>query len=84
MADETTATWQCPKDGTAMQQKGRRGRGPWRCPTCGGIFLDTAGMRGGRKRPSIWQSMLTSVFWSVLATVVVRKMRARKSTPPQA
>ena len=81
MADESATTWQCPKDGTAMQK--RRGRGPWRCPTCGGIFVDTAAMRRGRKKPSVVRSMLTSVVWSVLATVVVRKLRNRGSQKPK-
>ena len=81
MADKAQGAWQCPKDGTAMQRKGRRG--PWRCPECGSIFLDTAAMRGGRKGPSVLMSVFTSVFWSVLATVVVKKLRARKSTTPQ-
>ncbi len=81
MADGTRGTWACPKDGTAMERKGRRG--PWRCPECRGVFFDTAAMRGGRKGPPVLTSVFTSVFWSVLATVVVRKMRARKDRRPQ-
>lgn len=80
MADETQGTWACPKDGTAMQHKGRRG--PWRCPECGSIFIDTAATRGRRTGPSVLMSVFTSVFWSVLATIVVRKLRARKSKTP--
>lgn len=77
MTDETQTAWQCPKDGTAMAQMGRRG-GAWRCPECHGVFIDTATMRGGRRgRPPVWQPVLMSVFWSVIATVVARKLLRR-------
>lgn len=70
MTDKTTA-WQCPKDGAAMAPMGRR-TGAWRCPDCRGIFLDTEAMRLGRAgRPPVW----SPVLMSVLATVVVRRLR---------
>ncbi len=81
--DETPKTWQCPKDGTAMQPMGRRS-GAWRCPACRGIFIDTEAMRRGRRgRPSTWSPIVTSVLFSLLATFVVRRLRRRlsKQTP---
>lgn len=84
MTDEATATWQCPKDGTTMAPMGRRGRGgAWRCPTCGGIFIDVATMRRGRAgSPPWWAPVFTSVFVSLLATVVARRLRRRKDPMP--
>jgi len=81
VTDETLTAWQCPKDGTAMQPLGRRGRGGvWRCPTCRGIFIDTEVMRGGRSgRPPAWVPLVSSVAWSLLAVAVVRRLRRRTS-----
>ena len=77
MTDEAKTAWQCPKDGMAMQPLGRRS-GAWRCPTCRGMFMDTEAMRRGR--PPTWVPVLTSVLVSLLATVVVRRLRRR---PPK-
>jgi Transcription factor zinc-finger len=79
VSDETKPAWQCPKDGVAMQPLGRRA-GAWRCPTCRGIFMDIAAMRRGR--PSKWSPMLTSVLMSLLATVVVRRLRRHADKKP--
>jgi hypothetical protein len=80
MTDETQTEWKCLKDGAAMQPMGRRGRGgAWRCPTCRGIFIDSEAMRRGR--PPWWAPVLTSVILSLLATVVVRRLR--KHPPKQ-
>jgi hypothetical protein len=79
MTDETRTTWQCPKDGAAMTQMGRR-TGAWRCPDCGGMFIDVTTMRRGRGgRPPAWVPMLSSVAWSLLALAVVRRLRRRPS-----
>ncbi len=69
-----------------MAQMGRRGRGgAWRCPTCGGIFIDVATMRRGRGgRPPAWVPVLSSVAWSLLALAVVRRLRRRPSPKPRA
>jgi hypothetical protein len=72
MTEETETGWKCPKDGTAMQSLGRRS-GAWRCPACKGMFMDTEAMRRGR--PSKWSPMLTSVLMSLVATMVVRRLR---------
>ena len=77
MTDETETAWKCPKDGIVMQPLGRRS-GAWRCPTCKGIFMDTEAMRRGR--PPKWSPVLTSVLVSLLATVVVRRLRRRSRT----
>ena len=86
MTDETTATRQCPKDGTTMAPMGRRGRGgAWRCPTCGGIFIDTEALRRGRAgSPPWWAPVVTSVIMSLLATVVVRRLRRRNGHKSEA
>ena len=78
MTGETKVAWQCPKDGTAMEPMGRRGRGKaWRCPTCRGVFLDVEGMRhdGQGQQPPKWAPMVSSVLFSLLATYVVRRLR---------
>ena len=79
MTDEATATRQCPKDGATMGPMGRRGRGgAWRCPTCGGIFIDMGTRRRGRgARPPALVPVLSSVAWSLLALAVVRRLRRR-------
>jgi predicted RNA-binding Zn-ribbon protein involved in translation (DUF1610 family) len=86
MTDETTAAWQCPKDGATMAPMGRRRRGgAWRCPDCGGVFIDVGTMRRGRgARPPAWVPVLSSVAWSLLALAVVRRLRRRPSrkSPP--
>jgi predicted RNA-binding Zn-ribbon protein involved in translation (DUF1610 family) len=74
MTEETATTWQCPKDGTVMQARGRRS-GAWRCPTCRGMFMDTETMR--QRRPPKWAPVVTSVLVSLSATVVVRRLRRR-------
>ncbi len=80
MTDETTRTWPCPKDGTAMTPLGRRARGgAWRCPTCRGIFLDTEAVRRMRGERPAWMPVLMSVLWSLLAVAVVRRLRRHKS-----
>ena len=71
MTDETETAWKCPKDGTVMQPLGR-GSGAWRCPTCKGIFMDTAAMR--HRRPPTWSPVLTSIVMSLLATTVARRL----------
>ena len=88
MTDETTSAWACPKDATAMEPMGRRGRGgAYRCPTCKGVFLDVEAMRSGRKgQPPKWAPMVMSIVMSLLATFVVRRLLARRkgssSQPP--
>jgi hypothetical protein len=79
MTDETTAAWQCPKDGAVMQPLGRQGRGgAWRCPTCRGVFIDTEAMRRGRAgSPPWWGPVVTSIAMSLLATFVARRLRRR-------
>ena len=81
MTDETKTAWPCPKDGSAMQPMGRRGRGgAWRCPACRGVFIDTEAMRRGRGgQPPMWAPFVMSVLMSLLATFVVRRLRRRMS-----
>jgi hypothetical protein len=74
MTDETQTAWKCPKDGTVMQPLGRRS-GAWRCPSCKGVFMDTEAIRRGRAPK--WSPVLTSILVSLLATVVVRRLRRR-------
>lgn len=83
MTDETATPWLCPKDATAMEPMGRRGRGgAWRCPTCRGVFLDVEAMRRGRRgRPPKWAPVVTSVLMSLLATFVVRRLLRRGKQP---
>jgi hypothetical protein len=81
VTDETKTAWPCPKDGSAMQPMGRRGRGgAWRCPACRGVFIDTEAMRRGRGgQPPMWAPFVMSVLMSLLATFVVRRLRRRMS-----
>jgi hypothetical protein len=80
VSDEAKTAWSCPKDGTAMAQMGR-GMGAWRCPECRGIFLDVTAMRRGRmERPPMGPSVLKGIFWSVLATMVVRRLLRRRGS----
>jgi hypothetical protein len=74
MTDETTSAWACPKDATAMEPMGRRGRGgAYRCPTC----------RGEGQSPK-WAPVVSSVLMSLLATFVVRRLlRRRKGSSSQ-
>jgi hypothetical protein len=89
MTDETTSAWACPKDATAMEPMGRRGRGgAYRCPTCKGVFLDVEAMRSGRKgQPPKWAPVVSSIVMSLLATFVVRRLlrhRTESSSQPPA
>ena len=79
MTDETTSAWACPKDATAMEPLGRRGRGDARrCPTCRGIFFDVEATRRARAgRSAKWAPFVMSVAMSLLATFVVRRLRRR-------
>lgn len=80
MTEEPRIALECPKDRTAMEPMGRR-RGAWRCPECRGIFLDRAAMPGGAAgRPPAWAPVVMSVVMSVLATVIVRRLRRPKSS----
>jgi hypothetical protein len=83
MTDETVTGWACPKDATAMEPMGRRGRGgAYRCPTCKGVFLDVEAMRSGRKaQPPMWAPIVMSVVMSLLATFIVRRLRRRGTKP---
>ena len=83
MTDETTTAWVCPKDGSAMEPMGRRGRGgAYRCPTCRGVFLDVEAMRRGRRaQPPMWAPVVMSVVMSLLATFIVRRLRHRATKP---
>jgi hypothetical protein len=90
MTDEMTtiavAAMACPKDGTPMAAMGRRARGgAYRCLECKGVFLDIGAMRGARgaQRPW-WAPLVTSLFVSVGMTMVVRRLRRRPVTPPEA
>jgi hypothetical protein len=85
MTDETVTAWACPKDATAMEPMGRRGRGgAYRCPTCRGVFLDVEAMRSGRKgQPPKWAPFVMSVVMSLLATFVIRRMLGRRKTASQ-
>jgi hypothetical protein len=78
VTDKTETKWQCPKDGAAMQQMGRRS-GAWRCPDCRGVFIDTAAAmpRGRGARPPWWALVVTSVLMSLLATFAIRRLRRR-------
>ena len=84
MTDETTSAWACPKDATAMEPMGRRGRGgAWRCPTCRGVFLDVEAMRRGRKgQPPKWAPFVMSILMSLLVTFIVRRLRRRPRNEP--
>jgi hypothetical protein len=82
MADETMTTAErpemaCPKDGAAMVPASRRGQGNmFRCPTCGGVFLDLDAVRRGRSgRPPAWAPVVVSVLMSVGMTLLVRRLR---------
>jgi hypothetical protein len=83
---ETTSAWVCPKDATAMEPMGRRGRGgAWRCPTCRGVFLDVEAMRGRRQgRPPTWAPFVMSLLMSIVMTLLIRRLRHRGATPPVA
>ena len=77
MTDVAEKAWNCPKDGTEMVPRGRRG-GAWRCPACKGVFLDVEEMRRGRgKRPPVWAPIVASVALSVLATFLARRFLRR-------
>jgi hypothetical protein len=82
MTDVADKAWACPKDGTAMEPLGRRGRGKaWRCPACHGVFLDVEGMRRDRqdRRPPKWVPVASSLVLSVVMTALVRRLaRCRK------
>ena len=69
----------CPKDGTSMAPLGRRGRGgAYRCPECGGMFIDVETMRRGRAGgPPMWAPFAMSVLMSVGMTLLVRRLRRR-------
>jgi hypothetical protein len=81
---ETTSAWVCPKDGTAMEPMGRRGRGgAWRCPTCRGVFLDVKAMRSRRQgQPPMWASFAMSVLMSVVVTLIIRRLHHHGAKPP--
>lgn len=82
MTEETQTTesqraMACPKDGTEMVPMGRR-PSAWRCPACKAVFLDVGAMRRGRAgKPPAWAPVVWSVVMSVLATVIVRRLRRR-------
>ena len=83
---EATTPWLCPKDATAMEPMGRRGRGgAYRCPACKGIFLDVEAMRSRRKgQPPKLAPVVSSIVMSLLATFVVRRLlRRRKGSPSE-
>jgi ssDNA-binding Zn-finger/Zn-ribbon topoisomerase 1 len=62
----------------APMERRRRG-GAWRCPDCGGIFIDMGTRRRGRgARPPALVPVLSSVAWSLLALAIVRRLRRRK------
>ena len=82
MSDETGLPWGCPKDGAEMAQKGRR-TGAWRCPECGGLFIDTEAMRRGR-RPPTWPRILKNVLIGLLVVNVVRRLRQHRSQKARA
>ena len=81
-AAETPTKWLCPKDGSAMQPMGRRGRGAaWRCPTCRGIFFDVETVRRNRQgRPPVWAPVVFSIVMSVLITLIVRQLKSRSKS----
>jgi hypothetical protein len=83
MTDETTSAWVCPKDGTAMEPMGRRGRGgAYRCPTCRGVFLDVEAMRRKRDgRPPQWAPFVMSIAMSIAMTMLIRRLRHRRTEP---
>lgn len=78
---ETASAWACPKDATAMEPMGRRGRGgAYRCPTCKGVFLDVEAMRSGRKgQPPKWAPMVTSIVMSIVMTMLIRRLARRRN-----
>ncbi len=78
MEDLAQHAWACPKDGTEMAPMGRRS-GAWRCPSCKAVFLDVEAMRRGRPdNPPAWAPVVSSVVMSILATVIVRRLRHRR------
>jgi hypothetical protein len=67
-----------------MEPMGRHRRGKaWRCPTCRVVFLDVEAMRRDRKgqQPPKWAPVVPSVLFSLLATVVVRRLRRHSRKP---
>ena len=79
MTEVAQTAFPCPKDGTAMVPMAR-GDGVRRCPKCRAVFIDPEAMRrGGGGRPPKWSPVVTSVFLSLLATFVVRRLRRRRS-----
>jgi hypothetical protein len=77
VTEEIQTTWPCPKDGTAMAPMAR-GEGVRRCPECRSVFIDPEAMRRGRGgRAPKWSPVVTSVLMSLLATLVVRRLRQR-------
>ena len=79
MTDVADSVLSCPRDGTTMAPMGRR-PGAWRCPECKAMFLDVRAMRRGRDgRPPMWAPVAWSIAMSILATVVVRRLRRRST-----
>jgi hypothetical protein len=73
----SAVAWNCPKDGTPMVARGRRG-GVRRCPVCRGVFLDVETLRGGRwRQPPMWLPVVWSIALSVGMTLLVRRLKAR-------
>jgi hypothetical protein len=72
-----SAVLACPKDGTAMVPVSRRGRGNmYRCPACGGVFLDLEAVRRRRAgQPPVWAPVVLSIVMSVGMTLLVRRLR---------
>ena len=77
MTEENVTARKCPKDGTVTQPLGRRS-GTWRCPDRSRHLLDTGARRQGRL--PWWAPVVMSVLLSLLATVVVRRLRRRPRT----
>jgi hypothetical protein len=78
MTESTDATFPCPRDGAAMEPGGRRS-GVWRCPDCGGIFIDAGAAGGPAGVPSWLPPVVVSVALSLVATLVARRI-ARRGT----
>jgi hypothetical protein len=82
MTEAAEQTWSCPRDGAAMVPMRRRA-GVWRCPTCGGIFIDVDGMRRGEAGyPPAWPRVFLNVAASLIAVALVRRLFRRKERRP--
>jgi hypothetical protein len=82
MAIEDKSGMECPRDGASMEARGRRDR-VWRCPECGGMFVDVKAWRASRAGgPPPWLPVVSSIALSVGMTLLVRWLRSLRASSP--